>query len=141
MNKTLKLGLLKVGSFLTTIAPLAVIIGLNWSHYTQTTASTVSLSAGGGLAAIVFGLKAAGRLPKNMSSIIKYGIAFGIICLLEPLILDAKLLVGAALAGEIGDKVIFSYPIKRVSETIPMERAAKLNAETLGLLLENKGRV
>jgi hypothetical protein len=141
MNKTLKLMLLKGGSFLMTIAPLAVVVGLNWSHYTQTTASTVSLSAGGGLAAIVFGLKAAGRLPKNMSSIIKYGIAFGIICLLEPLILDAKLLVGAALAGEIGDKVIFAYPIKRVQETIPMERAAKLNAETLGMLLENKGRV
>lgn len=141
MNKTLKLGLLKAGSFLMTLAPLAVVVGLNWGHYTQTTASTVSLSAGGGLAAIVFGLKAAGRLPKNMSSIIKYGIAFGIICLLEPLILDAKLLVGAALAGEIGDKVIFSYPIKRVSETIPMERAAKLNAETLQMVMENKGRV
>lgn len=141
MNKTLKLGLLKAGSFLMTLAPLAVVVGLNWAHYTQTTASTVSLSAGGGLAAIVFGLKAAGRLPKNMSSIIKYGIAFGIICLLEPLILDAKLLVGAALAGEIGDKVIFSYPIKRVSETIPIERAAKLNAETLQMVLENKGRV
>ena len=47
MNKTLKLGLLKAGSFLMTLAPLAVVVGLNWGHYTQTTASTVSLSAGG----------------------------------------------------------------------------------------------
>ena len=46
MNKKVKKVLLQSGGFLSSIAPILVVIGLNWTDYTSSTPSIISLKDG-----------------------------------------------------------------------------------------------
>ncbi len=120
MKNKVKLAFLYVGSFLISIAPLAVAVGINFGRYTQTTASSFSLCFGGVIACVFALLKALGKLPKSTKRVFTYGALFAVVCLLEPLIYDIKLLSGMALLGEALDTVIFmpliAYRKKKNSE-------------------------
>lgn len=121
MNKKVKKVLLQCGGFLTSIAPILVIVGLNWTDYTSSTPSIVSLSIGGAMALVLMLLKAIGKMPKDMKSVFKYAIAFVLVFLLDPLIQDLKWLLGAALIGEVLDISIFEWMITRTQKEIDAE--------------------
>ena len=70
MNKKAKKVLLQGGAFLTSIAPILVVIGLNWSDYTSSTPSIISLSVGGAMALVLMLLKALDKMPKDMKSVL-----------------------------------------------------------------------
>lgn len=121
MNKKVKKVLLQGGAFLTSIAPILVVIGLNWSDYTSSTPSIISLSVGGAMALVLMLLKALDKMPKDMKSVFKYAIAFVLVFLLDPIIQDLKWLLGAALIGEVLDISIFEWMIKRTQKEIDAE--------------------
>lgn len=121
MNKKVKKALLQSGGFLASIAPILVVIGLNWSDYTSSTPSIISLSVGGAMALVLMLLKAIGKMPKDMKSVFKYAIAFVLVFLLDPLIQDLKWLLGAALIGEVLDISIFEWMINRTQKEIDAE--------------------
>ncbi len=113
MRRNVRLAVLTICSFFASIAPLAVAVGFNFKAYTATPAGAYSLGVGGVLALVIFFLKAINRLPKNVKRVFRYGAAFALVCLLEPLIMDAKLLLGMAFLGELIDCLIFAPLIAR----------------------------
>ena len=113
MKHGFKLATLYAGSFVISIAPLAAVIGVNFGRYTATRAGGFSLAIGGIVIFLITLLKALGRLPKAVNRTVRYGVAFVLVCLLEPIIFDLKLIVGAAFLGELLDVLIFPYLISR----------------------------
>lgn len=137
-NPRVKLAFLQAGSFVASFAPLAVIMGLNWSHYTATAAATTSLTVGGVLAMVVMGLKTLGKLPQKPKRVITYGIAFALVWLLEPLIMDLKLILGAAFAGEVLDTVAMQPAITYAKKQVDASISAEITTEKLGQILAPK---
>lgn len=131
LNPNVKLALLRGGSFVTSFLPLAIVIGLNWNRYTATPQVATSLTIGGGVAVAVTILKALGKLPQKPKRVIMYGFVFAMLWVLEPLILDLKLLVGAALVGEIGDMVAIQPFITYTKKQVDANITAKATAEHL----------
>lgn len=129
MSKKGKLALLYIFSFIISIAPITIIIACNWSHYTKTPASTVSLSVGGIMAVGLIIVKTLGKMPQNVNRLVKYGILFGIVWLLEPIILDLKVLLGAAFLGELLDSLFFVRKIRQLKEEIYINKTAQATAD------------
>jgi len=118
MKPTIKKGLLQAGGFVTSIAPLVATVIVKWDSYTSTPTRTVSLGVGGVMAVILILIKTLNKIPKGTKPIIGYAIAFALVAMLEPLILDLKLLLGMALIGEGLDVAIFSWQISKVQKVI-----------------------
>ena len=118
MNLHVKKALLSIGGFAISIAPLAFVVGMKWGDYTHTVTRSVSLGIGGVIAVVLSLLKALGKLPEKTKPVVKYGVAFGLVCLLDPLIADLKLLLGAAFMGEALDALIFTWQINRTNMQI-----------------------
>ena len=114
MKPTIKKGLLQMGGFVTSIAPIVATVIIKWDSYTSTPTRSVSLGVGGVMALILILIKTLNKIPKGTKPIIGYAIAFALVAMLEPLILDLKLLLGMALIGEGLDTVIFSWQITKV---------------------------
>lgn len=115
---------LQIGGFLTSIAPIAAVVACKWTEFTCTTASTVSLGVGGGMAAVLVLMKSLGKTPAKVKPIIGYGIAFMLVSLLQPLIMNLQLLLGAALAGEFLDWSLISWRITRTERQINAHESA-----------------
>lgn len=145
MSNKIKLVWLYIGSFLVSIAPIVVIVALNWGHYTSTPKSSLSLAIGGVMAVILILLKAMDKLPKRVKRIVYYVIGFFMVWLLEPILLDLKLLLLMAIIGEGLDMALFSWKIKRLKEDILIGRTADATSqkveEAIQRVLENSGRV
>lgn len=118
MKLTVKKILMQIGGFLVSILPILVAVGVKWNDYTSTTARSVSLGIGGGVALILIFLKAIGKLPQKIKPIFRYSIALILVFLLDPLIQDLKLLLGMAIVGEVLDMSIFSWQITRLQKRI-----------------------
>lgn len=103
MNPSVKKVLLQISGYLASIAPIAVVLGLKWDTYTATTVSTVSLGVGGAIALVLILIKSLGKIPKNIHPIIKYAIALVLVFALDPIIKDLKILLSAAIIGELID--------------------------------------
>ncbi len=103
MNPSVKKVLLQISGYLVSIAPIAVVLGLNWNTYTATTASTVSLGVGGAISFVLILIKSLGKIPKNIHPIIKYAVALVLVFALDPIIKDLKILLSAAIIGELID--------------------------------------
>ena len=125
MNLHVKKALLSIGGFAVSVAPLAVVVGMKWGEYTHTVTRSVSLGIGGVLAIVLSLLKALGKLPEKTKPVVKYGVAFGLVCLLDPLIADLKLLLGAAFMGEAMDFLMFSWQVNRVNMQISGQYTAQ----------------
>lgn len=120
----IKLFWLYVGSFLVSIAPIIVMVGFNWGHYTSTPKSTFSLAIGGVLAVAFILLKAMDKLPKRAKRIVYFIMWFFMLTLLEPILLELKWIVAMAILGEALDMIMFSWKIKRLKEDMLIERTA-----------------
>lgn len=129
MKLTAKKILLQIFGFLISIAPIIVVVGLKWDTYTATKASSVSLGVGGAMAVILILCKALGVLPKKIKPIIGYAVAFVLVCLLDGIIRDLKLLLGMALLGEVLDVAIFRWQITRIKKQIDANITAEATAK------------
>jgi len=129
----LKLIALYLGGFLVSIAPLVIVVALNFGKYTATKSGSFSLALGGVVACIFFLLKAVGKLPQKVKSVFRYGFLFGIVCLLEPLILDLKYLSGACFLGELFYVLIFPPLVANLKERHSKEEIKK----TVGDAIKN----
>ena len=135
MKPTIKKGLLQMGGFLTSIAPIVATVIIKWDSYTSTPTRSVSLGVGGVMAVILILIKTLNKIPKGTKPIIGYAIAFALVAMLEPLILDLKLLLGMALIGEGLDTVIFSWQITKVqrqieAQAVTDQMSAGMDAQT-----------
>lgn len=136
LKQSLKLNALRVGSFVTSAAPLAVVLGVNWGKYTTTPSSTVKLCSG---AFIAFGLiagKALGKV-KLSNKVVFSGVLLGIAYLMQAILPDLILLLGMSFAGNFADYVLFEGTIKNYQEQIANEKTADVTAEKIGEVLEN----
>ncbi len=128
-NKKLKVRLvfLYIGSFLISIAPLVVVLALNWGDYTKPPGDTVKLCFGGVFALFLICLKVIGKL-KMPRRIIFFGVVFLLAYLLQAVLADIILLSGMALAGELIDLLCFQKPIKTTKENIVIEKTSDATA-------------
>ncbi len=143
MNPSVKKVLLQVSGFLASIAPIAVILGLKWDTYTATTTSSISLGIGGAISLVLILIKSLGKIPKNIHPIIKYVVALVLVFALDPIIQDLKLLLCAAIVGELIDLPI-EHQVKATQKVI--DQKATLSAvddqtQTIIDAIKNSGRV
>lgn len=136
MSNRAKLVMLYILSFIVSIAPLVIVVAINWSHYVSTPSRTVSLSIGGAMAVLLMLLKTLGKMPQNVNRVVKYGVLFGIVWLLEPIIQDLKILTFAAFIGELVDSLFFVWQIRRLKETILINRTAATTAAVTKVQIE-----
>lgn len=122
-----RLVLLQIGSFIVSIAPLVIVLIINWGKYTKTPGETVKLCIGGIMVAFFIFLKVIGKL-KMPRRIVLFGVVFIMAYLLQAIMDDMILLSGMALLGEFVDMVCFQGFIKKLKENIIVGKTA--NATT-----------
>lgn len=126
----IKLLILRVCSFLVSIAPLAIIFILRGDTYLQKPYDAVKLTIGGVLIVIFLIMKVTGKL-KMPRRIVLFFIVFIMSYLLKNIMDDIILISGMALAGEFVDYVAFQYPIKKLKERITIGKTADATAEKI----------
>lgn len=130
-------------SFISSIAPLFITVMLNLDHYTKTKSSTISLTFGGMLALAFVFLKAINKLPKPKNNTVLFGILFLMVSLLEPFILDLKILLFMAFLGSLIDTVLFSPIISKLREEMIIEKQTNSTSVALRQIIQEEriGRV
>lgn len=130
MNPKVKLLLWSIISLLVTFTPIAVEMIVHRKVYFATKAAGWSLTIGGVIAVVLIVLAMLGKLGKFLGSEIKViGVIFVLSMLLEPILLNLKLLSFLLLIG-ICVNGIFIKPIIR-----KLQRRIK-NEETAGVIKE-----
>lgn len=146
MKPSVKKVLLQIGGYVASIAPVAVILGLKWDVYTATTASSISLGVGGAIALVLMLVKSLGKIPKNIHPIIKYVVALVLVFALDPIIQDLKILLSAAIVGELLDLPI-EHQVKATQKIIDQQATLQsIDNQTQAIVQaindsQNKGRV
>lgn len=131
-----KLVLLHISSFVVSILPIVLIVAFNWNHYVKTPSSTVSLAVGGSLAMLFLLAKALGKLPDKTKRVVKYGVFFGLVILLDPIIQDLKILSGGAFLGELLDSVFFERQIKKLKQNLQADNTATMTVNKISEQVE-----
>lgn len=128
MKLKTKLRLTQVGGILTTFAPLALTVGINHEQFFATKEAGVGLTMGGILAAVIVVLNLAGKGKKIFGNgFFVTGIVFGMCLLLEPVILNLKLLTGMMFLGEAGNYALFAPTVSELKRKLNfMEQANAL---------------
>lgn len=144
MNPSAKKLLLQILGYVLSIAPLAVVFGLKWDTYTATTQSTISLGVGGAISLVLILIKSLGKVPKNIHPIIKYIVALVLVFALDPIIQDLKLLLSAAIVGELIDLPI-QHQVKVTQKVIDQKATlTSIDNQTQAIvdaINKNQGRV
>lgn len=144
MNPSAKKLLLQILGYVLSIAPLAVVFGLKWDTYTATTQSTISLGVGGAISLVLILIKSLGKVPKNIHPIIKYVVALVLVFALDPIIQDLKLLLSAAIVGELIDLPI-QHQVKVTQKVIDQKATlTSIDNQTQAIvdaINKNQGRV
>lgn len=136
MKLRIKLIVLYVLSFLVSIAPLAVVLIINWGKYTSTVTDTIKLSFAGVMAVVFLFLKVVGKL-KMPRRVVFYGLLCLFIWLLQPVIWDLLLLAGMAFLGELVDSIFFQSAIKRTKERIHIEKQTESTSDAVEKKMES----
>lgn len=144
MNPSVKKVLLQIGGYIVSIAPLAVVFGLKWDTYTATTQSSISLGVGGAISLVLILIKSLGKVPKNIHPIIKYVVALVLVFALDPIIQDLKILLSAAIVGELIDLPI-QHQVKVTQKVIDQKATlTSIGNQTQAIvdaINKNQGRV
>lgn len=144
MNPSVKKVLLQILGYVLSIAPLAVVFGLKWDTYTATTQSTISLGVGGAISLVLILVKSLGKVPKNIHPIIKYVVALVLVFALDPIIQDLKILLSAAIVGELIDLPI-QHQVKVTQKVIDQKATlTSIDNQTQAIvdaINKNQGRV
>ncbi len=144
MNPSVKKVLLQILGYVLSIAPLAVVFGLKWDTYTATTQSTISLGVGGAISLVLILIKSLGKVPKNIHPIIKYVVALVLVFALDSIIQDLKILLSAAIVGELIDLPI-QHQVKVTQKVIDQKATlTSIDNQTQAIvdaINKNQGRV
>lgn len=144
MNPYVKKVLLQILGYVLSIAPLAVVFGLKWDTYTATTQSSISLGVGGAISLVLILIKSLGKVPKNIHPIIKYIVALVLVFALDPIIQDLKILLSAAIVGELIDLPI-QHQVKVTQKVIDQKATlTSIDNQTQAIvdaINKNQGRV
>lgn len=144
MNPYAKKVLLQILGYVLSIAPLAVVFGLKWDAYTATTQSSISLGVGGAISLVLILIKSLGKVPKNIHPIIKYVVALVLVFALDPIIQDLKILLSAAIVGELIDLPI-QHQVKVAQKVIDQKATlTSIDNQTQAIvdaINKNQGRV
>lgn len=144
MNPYAKKVLLQILGYVLSIAPLAVVFGLKWDTYTATTQSSISLGVGGAISLVLILIKSLGKVPKNIHPIIKYVVALVLVFALDPIIQDLKILLSAAIVGELIDLPI-QHQVKVTQKVIDQKATlTSIDNQTRAIvdaINKNQGRV
>lgn len=144
MNPCAKKVLLQILGYVLSIAPLAVVFGLKWDTYTATTQSSISLGVGGAISLVLILIKSLGKVPKNIHPIIKYVVALVLVFALDPIIQDLKILLSAAIVGELIDLPI-QHQVKVTQKVIDQKATlTSIDNQTQAIvdaINKNQGRV
>lgn len=138
-----RLALLRIGSFIVSIAPLVIVLIINWGKYTKTPGETVKLCIGGIMVAFFIFLKVIGKL-KMPRRIVLFGVVFIMAYLLQAIMNDMLLLSGMALLGEFMDMVCFQGFIKKLEENILIGKTANATTDQVEKVIQKyigNGRV
>lgn len=138
-----RLVLLQIGSFFVSIAPLVIVLIINWGKYTKTPGETVKLCIGGIMVAFFIFLKVIGKL-KMPRRIVLFGVVFIMAYLLQAIMDDMLLLSGMALLGEFIDMVCFQGFIKKLKENILVGKTANATTDQVEKVIQKymgNGRV
>ena len=121
------LWLWRIGGIVATFAPIAIAVFANRDKYFVTKAAGLSLGLGGGLALILITIAALGKAGKLFDSGFKVATCvFVFALLLEPIILNIKLLSGMLLLGEALNALIFAPNVRRLQKRIDREETANV---------------
>ena len=144
MNPSAKKMLLQILGYVLSIAPLAVVFGLKWDTYTATTQSSISLGVGGAISLVLILIKSLGKVPKNIHPIIKYIVVLVLVFALDPIIQDLKVLLSAAIVGELIDLPI-QHQVKVTQKVIDQKATlTSIDNQTQAIvdaINKNQGRV
>jgi len=138
-----RLILLQIGSFIVSIAPLLIVLIINWGEYTKTPGDTIKLCIGGIMALFFIFLKVIGKL-KMPRRIVLFGVVFIMAYLLQAIMDDMILLSGMALLGEFIDLVCFQGFIKKLKENILIGKTANATTDQVEQVIKKyigNGRV
>ena len=138
-----RLILLQTGSFIVSIAPLLIVLIINWGEYTKTPGDTIKLCIGGIMALFFIFLKVIGKL-KMPRRIVLFGVVFIMAYLLQAIMDDMILLSGMALLGEFIDLVCFQGFIKKLKENILIGKTANATTDQVEQVIKKyigNGRV
>jgi hypothetical protein len=103
--------LLKFTGFLTFLAPLVIVLGVNFHKYFQTVATRVSFSFGLIIIALLVICYSASKL-KIPKALVGVGVAFVLSLLLKSILVDAPLILGTSLIGIAGAEIQFYFSRK-----------------------------
>lgn len=138
-----RLILLQIGSFIVSIAPLIIVLVINWGDYTKTPGDTIKLCIGGIMVLFFIFLKVIGKL-KMPRRIVLFGVVFIMAYLLQAIMDDMILLSGMALLGEFVDMVCFQRFIKKLKENILIGKTANATTDQVEQVIQKylgNGRV
>ena len=143
MSTKVKLRLTQGAGFVASVAPLAVTVGINWDHYVATDKSPVGLTVGGLMLAFLIAMQMLGQARKVFGNgIVVSGFIFVLVCCLEPILMEAKLLSGMMLAGQGINVLAFQPVIRKLKTQAANEETAKVTTESMTAALEKfSGRV
>lgn len=139
----MKATMVKLAGQVTAIAPLGVVVGLNWSEYTSTVPKTISLTLGGMILALVLALNYFGKLKSVLGSGYTTLVFCALLCtFMQPIIADLEVILYSLLAGETVNKAIFKNWAKKLVESKTDAEQQKKTEDALSKVLEQwRGRV
>lgn len=134
----MKIRMLQLLAFISSIAPLGVYVGLNWEQYAPSTYETVKLGIGGAVVGFIFLMKALKKanLPKGLFG---WMVALGIAWALQAILADLVQILMWATIGEGIDEVIIEPQIERLIENKKMQNQSTLIATTLQQMQSGQG--
>lgn len=138
-----RLILLQIGSFIVSVAPLIIVLIINWGKYTKTPGETIKLCIGGSMVVFFVFLKVIGKL-KMPRRIVLFGVVFIMAYLLQAIMNDMLLLSGMALLGEFIDMVCFQGFMKKLEENILVGKTANATTDQVEKVIQKyigNGRV
>lgn len=135
--------LLRILSILVNIAPLLILLIINWEVYTKTKTSSIALSFTGIVWLCFVIMSAFNTLSVKLARPVKLLCFFLILYLIDPLILSMKWFVLCSFLGSTVDYILIQPYIKKMNELKIATKTTDLTKEALKEMLQEQpgGRV
>lgn len=130
-----RLVFLHILSFIASVAPVAIAIGVNANEWFSTPRETVKIGIGAIIGAVLIILKVLGRI-KMPRRLVIFGIVFAMIYLLSSILPDMLLISGMAFLGEALDALLFQRAIRNTREKIGIKKTADATAKQIEDILD-----
>nr|DAK97143.1 MAG TPA: hypothetical protein [Caudoviricetes sp.] len=130
-----KLFFLQCGGYLSSVAPLMVLVSMRAERYVGTAGDGIRLGIGGGIGLVLIFLNSIGRL-KIPSRLLGSGLVCLLAYLLSSLLSDILLLSAAYFAGALLESCLFAFPVKKAKEAVALGKTADATAKRVEEVLQ-----